>query len=357
MAIFGKNREEDFDEELEERVNRIPSKKFKDLKPENKKRRKEPVKPWGRRERIFILSTLAGTIFLSGVLALTARNFKLPGLPRLAIPELPRLGWNFFEGETIVIGQKKQEGENMKKIDEAFKEKTKNLSGVYALYVIRLSDGSTYGVNENEVMQAASLIKLPTFTTLYMEAEKGKLDLDKKYTLKNSDKRTGSGSLAGKPAGTVFTYRELAELMGKQSDNTAFNIIRSLLGDKKIEEVTHEIGMGDTSLKENETAPRDIGTFFQKLWQADFVSKKDRDEILEYLTDTIYEDWIPTGIPDDVRVAHKYGRELHVVNDAGIVFSKEPFVLVLMTEGVIEKEANKIIPELAKIVYDASLSP
>jgi SpoU rRNA methylase family enzyme len=27
------------------------------------------------------------------------------------------------------------------------------------------------------------------------------------------------------------------------------------------------------------------------------------------------------GIPQDIRLAHKYGRELHVDNDAGVVFA------------------------------------
>ena len=63
-----------------------------------------------------------------------------------------------------------------------------------------------------------------------MEAEKGSLDLETKYTLKDSDKVGGAGSLAGESAGTVLTYRDLVRLMGKQSDNTAFNVMSGLLG-------------------------------------------------------------------------------------------------------------------------------
>ena len=80
------------------------------------------------------------------------------------------------------------------------------------------------------------------------------------------------------------------------------------------------------------------------------------------MTDTIYEDHLRAGIPEGVRVAHKYGREVHVVNDAGIVFSDNPYgpeapqgrgplVIVIMSKGVIEKEADNIFPELAKVVY------
>ena len=69
------------------------------------------------------------------------------------------------------------------------------------------------------------------------------------------------------------------------------------------------------------------------------------------MTDTIYESWIAEGVPDSVDVAHKFGRETHVVNDAGIVITQRPFVLVVLSKGVVEREADKIIPEIAEMVY------
>lgn len=200
-------------------------------------------------------------------------------------------------------------------------------------------------------MQAASLIKLPTLVSLYMEAEAGNIDLETRYSLRQSDKLPGAGSLASKPAGTIITYRDLARYMGKESDNTAFGIIRRILGDGKINQAISQIGMKKTSLSDNETTPEDIGLFFKKLWNKEIVSAKAKDEILGYLTDTTYEDWIVAGIPKDIKVAHKYGREVHVVNDAGIVLSESPFVLVIMSEGIIEKEADELIPEIARQLY------
>ena len=73
---------------------------------------------------------------------------------------------------------------------------------------------------------------------------------------------------------------------------------------------------------------------------------------LQFLTDTIYEDWITPGIPEGVVVSHKYGLEIHSVSDGGIVFSDKPFVMVIMTDGVVEKEADNIFPTLSKLLYD-----
>ena len=330
MSIFRRNREEDDDEdELEETPVR---RRIRDLNPENKKKRKEPTKPWGRKERYLILIVLVFTVITSAILAVSARGWKLPGMPRLKL-NFPSINLNFFAEETILIGPKSESNRKEGEVRSLFKEKTKDLSGVYAFNIIRLGDRSSYGENEDDVMQAASLIKLPLIAAVYKESEAGKLDLD------------------DVPSGQKRTYRELVKAMGKNSDNEAFRIVRNALGDELINGLIADLGMNKTSLSENETTPKEIGMFFDKLWNGEIVSLESRDEILDSLTETIYEDWIAKGITE-VRVAHKYGREVHVVNDGGIVFSKNPFILVLMTEGIIEKEADEIIPQLAAGIYE-----
>ncbi len=351
----------DRQEEQEGRKSR--TRKIRDLNPrpkddrplagENKKRRKQPPKPWGRKERLIILVILLFTVGTSAVLAISSRAWKLPGLPRL---KLPSFSLPFSGEETIVIEgdrDRVRERERAEKVIAGFKEETKNLSGVYGLYVVNLSTGFAYGVNETEVFESASLNKLPVMAGMYMEEEGGSLSLESKYKLKNSDKTSGAGSLYSKPEGYEITYRNLIRLMGKQSDNTAFNITKNILGEEKIYEVITKIGMKRTSLAENETTPQDIGIFFEELWHGNIINGENKNELLDYLTDTIYENWITKGVPEDVRVSHKYGNETNVVNDAGVVFTEKPFILVIMSKGVVEREANDIFPDLARIVYEA----
>lgn len=324
MAIFGRKKEEDYedDEEFDEL-------EVKDLKPENRRRRKEIAKPWGKRERYTVLIFLLATVVISSVLAASGRDWKLPGLPQIKTPSFKGFNFDFLKGQTITIGKKASQKET---ILAAFREKTKNLSGVYALYIVDLNSGYSFGENKDEVLTAASLIKLPVITAVFLEAEKGKINLE------------------GKPTGSNFTYRQLAEEMGKRSNNTAQITAVNALGREKIQAVIDGLGMKKTSYLENKTTATDIGLFLQKLWVDEIVSEKSRDEILGYLTDTVYEDWLKKGIPE-MRVAHKYGREVHVVSDAGIIYSPKPFVLVVMSQGVVEAEADKVIPEIAAFVF------
>lgn len=279
---------------------------IRDLRPEFKKKRKEPPKPWGKKERYVVLVILLATVFTAGILAASARDFKLPGFPKFNFDFK-----NPFAEQVIVVGKRKDKSE---KIIQEFESKTKNLSGTYALYVIDLSSGDSFGIDQEKIMQAASLIKLPVMLyAAQANNAQGKVD-DKKI-----------------------------EAMGRRSDNNIFIEIRKKFGDDVLQEYIKSVGMANTSLIENETIPKEIGEFFRKYKDESFMN---------FLVDTIYEDWLAKGVPMGTKVVHKYGRELHVVNDAGIVYGPKPYVVVIMTQGVVEKEADDVFPELSRLVYD-----
>jgi beta-lactamase class A len=69
------------------------------------------------------------------------------------------------------------------------------------------------------------------------------------------------------------------------------------------------------------------------------------------LTGTIWEDRIPAGVPEGIRVSHKVGTEIGVLADAGIVFAPKPYVLVIMSKDVLEKEAKQALPEISRVIW------
>ena len=195
-------------------------------------------------------------------------------------------------------------------------------------------------------------MKLPVMLTLYQEAEKGGLDLETKYLLKEVDKQSGAGILQGKKAGSVYTYRQLVELMGQYSDNTAFNVLTNILGAEKIQKTIDSLGMTKTLFEKFETSPQNMGLFFQKLYQGELVNREHQEEILGFLTKTAFEDRIPAGVPEGIRVAHKIGTELGNYSDAGIIFSDKPFVLVMITKNARETEALATLPKITQKVWE-----
>jgi beta-lactamase class A len=340
MAIFGKKKKKEEDLEQESKKSEP---KFR------KKRKKDPPKSWGRKERLLVFLILFLTVSASVVLGLYSRGWKLPGLPRL---KMPSVTIPFIGEETIIIEGNKEEAEKAKIVKSGFIELTNDYSGIYGLYVVRLGNGSRYGVNENDILQAASLIKLPVMVALYKEEEEGRLDLEEKYVLKKVDRVAGAGTLYGKPVGYEVTYKELLRLMGKQSDNTAFNIVKNLLGEERVSEVIQSIGMLNTSLIENTTTPVDIGVLFEGIYSGNLLNDENKNELLGFLTDTVFESWIVDGVPEGIQVAHKFGRERNVVNDAGIVMGDNPYVIVVMGDRIVEKEADELLPKISRMVYE-----
>lgn len=259
----------------------------------------------------------------------------------------------------VITGGPTPKGFDPSPILKKIKETLVDAQGTYGVYVYRFGDNQEYGINYQEVFPAASLMKLPVILTLYREAEAGRIDLETKYLLKNEDKRLGAGILQGKPAGSVYTYRQLAEFMGQYSDNTANNVLVKILGVKKIQETIGDLGLKKTDFSKYETTPEDMGIFFKKLYKGSFINQTHREEILRFLTQTAFEDRIPAGLPSGVRVAHKVGTEIGVFADAGIVFPSvsggepsEPFILVIMSKEAKEKEAKEIIPKITKIIWE-----
>lgn len=317
----------------------MPLKKIEDekspLKPIGKpKKERKPFRPADRWliAGIFLLTVLTSLVFYfkSGAANLWQRITS------------PLVISNVAEKETFDPSPVLQEIENL----------TGNLRGVYGVYIYCFADNHEYGVYQNETFPAASLMKLPVILTLYQEVELGNLEIETQYTLKETDKRGGAGILQGKKAGSVYTYQQLVEFMGQYSDNTAFNVLTKVLGIDKIQQTIDKLGMTKTSFEEFETSPKDIGLFFQKFYQTEIVSQKHRDEILEFLTETAFEDRIPVGLPEGTRVAHKIGTELGNYSDAGIVFSRKPFVLVIISKNAREVEALGVLPQITEKVWE-----
>lgn len=359
MGLFGKNKEEEFEDEEDgfseedEFQDRKLTRKFRDLKPENNRKRKEPPKPWGKKERFTVLGFFVVTSLIAAFMLLFSSDLKFPNLPKISFS-----GINFknpFREEVIELGQKSVSPKDDEKAEQAtalFENEIKPLSGFYGFEVIRLSTGEKYGVSTGSDFQGASLLKLPLMILMYKMSEEGKLNLNTKYILKDSDKVKGSGVLYTAKVGNVYTYRQLAQFMGKDSDRTAYKVIKEVVGDSNLITFVKETGMDSTNVNTGDTTPSDLALLLQKLWNGNLVNQNDRNEILGYLTNTIYESWITAGVPKNIVVAHKFGQDTGVMADGGIVETPDPYVLVIMGNGITEQNADILFPKVSKDIYN-----
>ena len=53
-----------------------------------------------------------------------------------------------------------------------------------------------------------------------------------------------------------------------------------------------------------------------------------------------------------MKFIHKYGREVNVVNDGGIVKNTNPYIIVVMGSGVYEEDADGVFPRISTMVWE-----
>jgi len=232
------------------------------------------------------------------------------------------------------------------------------LQGSYGFWVENLTDGVSYGWNEEMQVEAASMIKVPIMLAVEKKIQTGEIKLTDKYILAERDRRTGSGPMEYYAAGTEVTIDKVMEEMGKKSDNTGAAAMTRKVGDQAILDVISELKMEDTDWEEKMTTARDMGLMWKEVYRGEIL-KDGKERFWNYLEESIYEDRITLGLPEEgIRLVHKVGTGDGVWEDGGFVISldssgsADPFVLVVVNKDVDMEQAKTAVAEISRLVWE-----
>jgi len=104
----------------------------------------------------------------------------------------------------------------------------------------------------------------------------------------------------------------------------------------------------------NQTTARALMTLLTAIADGTAASKGSCAEMQEILKRQKFNDGIPAGLPKEIAVGHKTGTITAIHHDAAIVYTKEPYILVVMTRGIPdEKKSDLLIAEISRLVYSA----
>lgn len=236
-------------------------------------------------------------------------------------------------------------------LDQTVKSAAKKVPNL-ALFYQNLVTGQSYSYQSTNVFSAASTIKLPLVLYVYELASQNKINLHEKLTYKSHHYYGGSGVIQNDPIGTQYTIKELVEKSVVYSDNIAFSMLREKVGQANFIQYANSIG-GTVVYPNgrNQTTAKDLSTYLGRLW--DF-SKKDPElgqELIHLFKNTVYQETVAKSV-NPVDVAHKVGYiPMNLIyNDAAIVFDDQPYILVVMTQGIPVGQDVHFISNLAEVV-------
>lgn len=252
-------------------------------------------------------------------------------------------------------------------IDDAFGD----MKGETSVYVSP-TDSTEEVFSNSKAQRAASNIKLFILITAYQQVNEGKLNLNDKYTLKDSDKVDGTGEIRNMSSGSEISMQDLLEDMMEDSDNTAANIvIRQLGGMDKVNAQIKKIGAKDTKLermlmdtdalkdgKDNYTSVADLGMVLKKIYNHQMVSTKYDNAMLDILKKNNNHTKLPHDLPEEATVYNKTGEfdDYGVENDAAIFGNnKGSFVIVVMSQDGSRDEQIKKMNSFGSVMYDGLL--
>jgi len=247
---------------------------------------------------------------------------------------------------------------------EEIEDRVATASGTYAVYVYELESRRGWGFNEREKMSGASILKIPAMVAAVKKVESGEWTLGQNFGLTEADRSPGSGPLQFEVAGTQVSLERMLSVLGKNSDNTAWRMVNRLAGVTAIEDVMLAAGMTDSTYDggAGDVTAVDVGKLWVKLYEKEAVGQRGKDLVWEYLSESIYEDRIPAGIPAGrAMIVHKVGTLADVWSDAGVVECEggrggecewEPYVIVILNEGVLRAEATALVPWISQRVWE-----
>ena len=220
----------------------------------------------------------------------------------------------------------------------------------FSIYVKQLSTGKEAGINEDQKMYAASVMKLPYLYYVQEKINQGDYQLDKKlkYVSEVNDfpgsyKPEGSGSLPKTADNKEYTIKELISKTAKESDNVAHNILGYYVtnkSDETFKKETARISGEEWDVTDKLASAKMSGQVMEAIYNQNAF-------VLESLSQTSFDN---QRIAKDIsaKVAHKIGDADEYKHDTALVYTDSPFILSIFTKN----SDYDTISKIAKDVYE-----
>lgn len=232
-----------------------------------------------------------------------------------------------------------------------------------SVYFRDLNNGPWFSLGGEQHFFPASLLKVPFMMAVLKVAEKDAGILETRIRFTGARDFNGMQNI--KPAknlvpGQTYTVAELLFRMIAFSDNNSSALLEDFFGLEAMADVYRAVGIEGPFAddQQNRMTVEEYARFFRVLYNASFLNREMSEKALEYIAAVDQADGLLTAIPNDIRVAHKFGEEviagagLTQLHECGIVyFPEHPYLLCVMSSGDSFDDLDEVIMEISHIVY------
>lgn len=244
----------------------------------------------------------------------------------------------------------------------------KNLEAMYpnvhpSVFVWDVSNGRYAALNAEERFPAASIIKIPVLLQLFRSIEAGQLSVEDEMTLTDYYRAEGSGDLQFQRTGNTYSVDSLARKMIEISDNSSTNMLMASCGGMKdINRAVKNWGLKSTEINNwlpdmqgtNVTSTKDLARMLYNIENTDFLSKKSKERIFDYMGHVKNSRLLKAGLPDGAKLYHKTGDIGHMLGDAGIVVTpnNHKYIVAIVAKRPYNHPAGKdFIVAASSLIY------
>lgn len=282
---------------------------------------------------IFILLIIITGLFLNPTKVVENKNFLIDPSRQ------------FYQADDLII--------NVQPLRDEFNilEKNPNIS----VYFEVLNTGANISVNKDAEFFPASLLKVPLIMAVTKKIERGEWTWSTELKLTEEDKNKDFGVLWQEPSGTLFTIEELVRQDLVNSDNTAYFMLLNNIDPNEIVKVQEYLGLYDFISNDLEISAKKYAPILRSLFSATYLTVENSEKILEWMSESNFNDYLAGGMPPDTKFSHKIGvedeRKSYI--DAGIVYlANRPYILIVSVKNLNPNEANNLMHDISKKVYN-----
>ena len=241
------------------------------------------------------------------------------------------------------------EDEKIKGLITQIKAQNNLTSENFAFFYYNPQTKKYYFDNENKYFKGASTVKVPVAMIYYDKIRNGELTLESKLKYTSEDYEAGGGATAGTyKVGQSIPINFLLEQSIVNSDNTAVNILIDGIGYRKCREQIAKYS-NKQYIEEFYTSNLVTADLGYNIIKNLYENQQNYQELISYMKKSSNGQYLKKYIPEH-EVAHKYGSYAGNVHDYGIVYSANPYLVGVYTQGV--SGADELIANISRQVLD-----